>query len=303
MYDVIIIGAGGTGMSASIYTTRYDLKTLILTKDIGGQASLTDVIENYPGFESINGAELMMKFKAHAEKFGAEIKMEPVAEIKIKQGGFDVIAQNGASYKSKTVIVTSGLEHRKLGVRGEDKFYGKGVAYCATCDAPLYKGNVTAVAGGGNSALEAAEILGRICKKVYAIIRDSEYLGEKSVLQKILKNAKIEKHYNSEILEIKGGEKVSAILVKNNKTGETSELKTDGVFVQIGWQAKTEWLKDLVERTEKGEIITSVSGETKTPGLFAAGDVTKIPTKQLIVSAGEGAKAGLRAVQYIREGN
>jgi thioredoxin reductase (NADPH) len=302
MYDVLIIGAGGTGMAAAIYTTRYDLKTLILTKDIGGQAALTEVIENYPGIESIGGYELMENFKKHAEKCGAEIVLDPATKLVQTEGGFEVHTESESVFSAKTVIVTSGLEHKKLGVPGEDKFYGKGVAYCATCDAPLYRDKTTLVIGGGNSALEGAEVLGRIGKKVYGVVRGSSYFGEAEVLRKVVQNPKVEVFYNSSVIEILGEAKVSGAVIKNKTTDEITKVEADGIFVAIGWAAKSEWLGDFVERTKTGEILVGVSGETKTPGLFAAGDITKLPTKQLVVSAGEGVKAALRAVQYIRSG-
>lgn len=301
-YDVIIIGAGGAGMAAAIYTGRYELKTAVFTKDIGGQAATTESIENYPGIEKIGGMEIMENFHKHAEKSGAEFKFEAVTKIEhLGEGkGFKITTEAG-EYTSEVLIVSAGMKHRKLGVPGEDKFEGKGVAYCATCDAPLFKDKVTAVVGGGNSALEAAEFLSRVATKVYGIVRDGDYTGEAKLLDTVKNHKKIEIIYESETVEIKGDKFVEGIVIKN-KAGEQKEIPVQGVFVEIGWQADTEWLGDLVERNKWGEIIVTEKAETKTPGLYAAGDITNIFTKQLVASAGQGCLAALRAIQYIREG-
>ncbi len=332
-YDVIIIGAGGAGMSAGIYCGRYELKTAIFTKDIGGQAATTEKIDNYPGIESINGFELMQKFKNHAEKSGAEFRYEWVSSMSIIKNPTSPISNNtspvflrgqgvGASplegglgeisgfrvttdageYTARAVIVASGMKHKKIGVPGEDTFEGRGVAYCATCDAPFYKNKVAAVVGGGNSALEAIEFLSRVATRVYGLVWDAEYKGEPALIKAVMESEKVEKIYNAQTLEIRGDSKVVGLAYKNRTTGEKGVIALDGVFIEIGWQADTEWLGDLVETNKWGEIVVSARAETKTPGLYAAGDLTNIFTKQLVSSAGQGVLAAIRAIQYIREG-
>ncbi|HAZ16679.1 MAG: Alkyl hydroperoxide reductase subunit F (Alkyl hydroperoxide reductase F52A protein) [Parcubacteria group bacterium GW2011_GWA2_43_13] len=356
-FDVVIIGAGGAGMAAAIYTTRYDLKTVIFTKDIGGQAATTEVIENYPGFESVGGMELMQKFQKHAEKTGTEFRYEWVKQVsnikfqisnntspqpspmlgegdddgvasslnpsspdtgsgQVRRGddgdsplgagvggvsGFKITTDAG-EYTAKVVILASGMKHKHLNVPGEERFEGHGVAYCATCDAPFYKNKVAAVVGGGNSALEAVEFLSRVATKVYGIVWDKEYQGEPALIKTVMASDKVEKIYNAETLEIKGDTKVKGLVYKNRTTGEQKEIALDGVFIEIGWQADTEWLGDLVETNKWGEIIVTEKAETKTPGLYAAGDLTNIFTKQLVASAGQGCLAAVRAIQFIREG-
>lgn len=303
MYDIIIIGAGGAGLTAAIYTTRYDFKTLVLTKDIGGQAAITDTIENYPGFEKISGFEIMQKFSAQAKKHGAEIKFEEALSF-FKDSSDDLfkIKTQSAEYQAKAVILALGLKHRELGVLGEAKFKARGVSYCATCDGPLYRDKTVVVVGSGNSALEGCELLGRIGQKVYSVVRGDKYKGEPGVVKKVMANSKIEKIFHSEILEIKGQEGIESVMIKNRQTGKEQELENiDGVFVTIGYQASTKWLGDLVERNSREEIKVSRSNKTKTPGLFAAGDVTEVNYKQLVVSAGEGCKAALSAVEYLKE--
>lgn len=297
MYDTIIIGAGAAGLTAALYTARRNLKTLILSKDIGGQTAVATEIENYPGvIDQPNGFELMQTFKKQAEKFGAEIKHEGVTEIKKNKDIFSVKTDKN-SYSAKTVILAFGLTPRELGVPGEDKLKGRGVAYCATCDGPLFKNKTVAVVGGGNSALDAADYLSGLAKKVYLIHRRDEFRAE-AILQKKVKQAKnIELVLNSEIQEIKGSNKVESIKLSS----QDEEIQVDGVFIEIGYQAKTDWLKNLVKLNSKGEIITDENCRTSTPGIFAAGDVTDAPYKQIVISAGEGAKAALQAHKYIQQ--
>jgi len=267
------------------------------------------------------GFELMQTFKTQAEKFGAEIKQELVSEIQNHKDNFTV-KTNSNSYQTKTVILAFGLSPRELGVPGEDKLKGRGVAYCATCDGPFFKNKTVAVIGGGNSALDAADYLSEITKKVYLIHRRDEFRAE-SVLQKKVEQAKnIEIILNSEIAEIKGKDKVESIVIKNNVGADCNPpshviknivgidrnqsdcnppIKIDGVFIEIGYQAKTDWLKNLVKLNAKGEIITDENCCTSIPGIFGAGDVTDAPYKQIVISAGEGAKAALQAHKYIQQ--
>ena len=301
IYDVIIVGAGPSGLAAAIYTTRRSLKTLLLSKDLGGQAAMTDNIENYPGFEKTGGLELMQKFQAQAMKFGTEFLFEEV-EVLNKEGEiFSLTTSKGRTVQARVVILAFGLTPKNLNVPGEKQLIGRGVAYCATCDGPLYKGKDVVVVGGGNSALDAAEFMSKIANKVYLLHRRDIFRGEQILINKVTTTANIEIIYNAESKEVKGEQKVEALVYEQD--GRVKELKVDGVFVEIGHMAKTDWTAELVDLTERKEIKISRDCETKTPGLFAAGDITDISYKQAVISAGEGAKAGLQAYKFLQGAN
>lgn len=301
IYDVIIVGAGPSGLAAAIYTTRRSLKTLLLSKDLGGQAAMTDNIENYPGFEKTGGLELMQKFQAQAMKFGTEFLFEEV-EVLNKEGEiFSLTTSKDRTLQARVVILAFGLTPKNLNVPGEKQLIGRGVAYCATCDGPLYKGKDVVVVGGGNSALDAAEFMSKIANKVYLLHRRDIFRGEQILINKVTSTANIEIIYNAESKEVKGEQKVEALVYEQE--GALKELKVDGVFVEIGHMAKTDWTAELVDLTERKEIKISRDCETKTPGLFAAGDITDISYKQAVISAGEGAKAGLQAYKFLQGAN
>ncbi|MFA6215645.1 MAG: thioredoxin-disulfide reductase [Patescibacteria group bacterium] len=298
LYDIIIIGAGPAGLTAGLYASRRTLKTLILSKDLGGQAAISYDVENYPGLDLIDGVTLMQKFAQHAQKFGAEIKYDEVTEIAKTENGFAVKTAK-QNFQAQSLILAFGLSPRDLDIPGEQNFKGRGVSYCATCDGPLYKNKTVAVIGGGNSALDAAEYLAKIATKVYLIHRRDQFRGEELVVGQLKKNPKVEMILSSEILEIKGSQFVESIVIKHNGHGETREIKTDGIFVEIGYAAKTEFIKDLVKLNGQGEIITDKDTNTSAPGIFACGDVTDTSYKQIVISAGEGAKAALQAYRYL----
>lgn len=299
MYDVIIIGAGPAGLSAAIYTARKNLSTLVLAKSLGGQMAETDNIENYPGFELISGLELADKFQKQAEKVGVKFTYQEVRDIRVEAGKF-LVKIDSEELEAKTIILSFGLIHRGLNVPGEQEFRGKGVTYCATCDAPLYRNKITAVVGGGNAAFEAVMSLADIGKKVYLIHRRDAFRGDETLVDRIKKNNKVEILFNSEIIEIKGDKVVNSILVKNNQTGETKEVAVQGVFIEIGNKVSDDFVKDLVKLDEKGQIMVDRSGRTSQPGVFAAGDLTDTEYKQIVIAAGEGAKAALAAYHYIK---
>lgn len=301
IYDTIIIGGGAAGLTAAIYAARRTLKTLVISQDIGGQAATTTHIENYPGYDLVDGAALMQKFQQQAEKFGADFTYEEVTKIdKLNDGNFK-IKTSANEYLSKTLILAFGLTRQKLGVPGEEKLAGKGVAYCATCDAPLYKGKTVAVVGGGNSALDAALLLSKISPKVYIIHRRDEFRGDEILVNKI-KNAKnIELVLNSKPAEIKGDKLVESIVVSDvSDESKQREIKVRGVFVEIGLVAKPDIIKGLVDLDKKNQVITTKDGATSYSGIFAAGDITDIQYKQVVISAGEGAKAALQAYKYLQ---
>lgn len=303
VYDVIVVGAGAAGLTAAIYTARRTLKTLVISKDIGGQTATTSEIENYPGFELIDGITLMTKFKQQAEKYGTTFFNGIVTNIEKSNDFFKVITPT-TNFIGKTVILGFGLSERELEVPGEKEFKGHGVSYCATCDAPLYKNKTVALVGGGNAALDAADLLSKIANKVYLIHRRDKFSGEQILIERINQAKNIEILWTSQVLEIKGENKIKSIIVGGFPQGEgPKELIIDGLFVEIGNIAKTDWLRNLLKLNDKGEIVITADCETNVPGIFAAGDVTNITYKQIIISAGEGAKSALQAYRYLQSKN
>jgi thioredoxin-disulfide reductase len=299
-YDVLIIGGGSAGLTAAIYTGRKQLKTGVITQDIGGQTLLTSHIENYPGFELIPGPELMVKFQGQATKFGAEFIMGQASKIDKKGKLFEVELSNGEKYSGKSIIVAAGKTARRLGVPGEDKFLGRGVSTCATCDAPFFKDKNVAIVGGGNSALEAADQLGKIAKKVYLVHRKEEFRADEITVEKVKKIKNIEIITNAVPKEIKGDKIVESLVIEDINSKEKRETKVDGVFVEIGYELSTDWIKKLVKRNEMNEIEVDNRCRTSQEGVMAAGDVTTVPYKQTVISAGEGAKAALEVYKYIK---
>lgn len=299
-YDVVIIGGGAAGMSAALYTCRKKLKTVVISVDIGGQTLLTNHIENYPGIETVEGPKLMSHFQKQAIKFGADFITGRVSKIDKRKKNFIINLENKEKYEAKTVILAFGKTTRKLGIPGEDKFFGRGVSTCATCDAPLFGDKAVAVVGGGNSALEAAELLNEYASKIYLIHRRKEFRGDEVTFDKIKKMKKVEILTETSPLEVKGDSFVKGLIVKGVKTKKEKELKVDGIFVEIGWNLDTKWLKGFVKLNKNGEIVIDSFCRTSEEGVFAAGDVTTVPYKQIIISAGEGAKAGLEAYKHIK---
>jgi len=305
MYDVIIVGGASAGLTAGIYASRRKMKTLIITKDVGGQANMAHTVENYPGFLKVGGVELMQKFYEHAVNSGAEVIFNEVSEISEKNGNF-IVKAGEEKYETKTVILAFGKTPRSLGIPGEKEFQGKGVSYCATCDMPLFKDKVIAVVGGGNSALDAAMYGSDIAKKVYLIHRRDKFRGFETLVKDVEKKENIELILDSVTIEIKGEKFVKSLIVKNKKTEEKKELGVDGIFIEIGSEIKTDLIKDFVKLDEYNQIVVTKNCETFYPdsdkirsGVFAAGDVTDVPIKQIIVSGGEGCKAALNAYNFI----
>lgn len=301
MYDIIVVGGGPSGLTAALFSARRTLKTLILSKDLGGQMAATNDIENYPGFEKmVNGFELATKMKKQAEKFGTEFKLATVNKIeKIAENNFKVIYNNNISAEAHCVILAFGLTPRNLNVPGEKEFQGKGVTYCANCDGPLCKNKIAAVVGGGNSALDAADYLSRIASKTYLIHRRDKFRGEEVLVNEIIRNNKIEIIYNSVVTEIKGKKVVEKIVVKNIKDNTIKEIPINSIFVEVGRIAFTEFLTGLVELNEKKEIVVDANGATSCPGIFSCGDVSSVHIKQIAVATGEGVKAALAVYTYL----
>ncbi len=313
MFDVIIIGAGPAGLSAAIYAARRALKTLVVAKDIGGQAILAPHVENFPGILGAAGIEITMKMREQAEKFGAGFKSDEARGV-LKRKNIFVVETNNFKEEAKAVILAFGLMPRRLEVPGEEKFKGRGVSYCAICDGPLYKNKTVAVVGGGNSAVDAALYLSKIAKKVYLIHRRGGFRAEEARVCKLKEAKNVELVLNAVVSEIAGEDYVSAVKVSDPpatsglprqagvNTKAEREIKLDGVFVEIGYITKVDWLKNLVRLNDRNEIITDKDCKTSEEGIFAAGDITDVSYKQIVISAGEGAKAALSAYRYLAAG-
>lgn len=304
MKDLLIIGAGPAGLTAAIYGIRAGLDVLIIEKySPGGQVINTYEVENYPGFtEPIKGWELMSAMEGQVRRLGAEILNGDVKSVRKNTGNnfFEVELTDSQVYKSKAVILASGSAHNLLNIPGEAEFTGKGVSYCATCDGAFFKDKITAVNGGGNTALEEALFLTKFASKVYLIHRRDQFRGSRILQDRILSTDKIVPVYNSVVQSITGSEKVTSINIKNVKTGEESRLIVDGLFIFIGYSPNTGFLPtDILN--EKSEVIVDRNMQTSVPGLFAAGDMREFSKKQIVMAASDGATAALSAYDYIFE--
>lgn len=305
MYDTIIIGAGPAGFTAGIYAARREMKTLIISKDLGGQVVWASEIENYPGFKSITNIELINRMHEQVTALGVEIKLDEVKNIEKNTEGNFVIITEKEKIESKTVIIAIGLSPRRLAVIGEKEFNGKGVSYCANCDGPFYRNKTVAVVGGGNAALDAAEILSKIASKVYLVHRNQQFKAFDALVTEVKNKENIEMVLDSEITEIAGGSRVEKIKVLNNKTNETKEINVDGVFIEVGRIASTDLVAEFADRDDKNQVLVDPNCRTKTDGMFAAGDVTQGQFKQISIACGQATIAALAAYQYIqlKQGN
>jgi len=297
MYDVIIIGAGPAGMTAAVYCARQKLKAIVLTKDIGGQPIYSQGIRNYMGYNLISGIELIEKFKKHVKEYGVELKEEPVLDIELEREGFTIKTQK-SKYETKSVIVCSGKKPKNLGVPGEDRFRGKGVIYCVTCDGPLFVDKDVAIIGGGNSALHAALQMIGIARKVYLIDSNAELSGEMVMREKIKNSPKVEVIGSATVDKINGSNFVSSISI--NVKGQKRKIGVQGIVVEVGYTPNVEFV-DILSKNKDSEIIINGRTETNIPGIFAAGDCTDVFGKQIIIAAGEGAKAGIAAFRYVSQ--
>ena len=298
LYDVIIIGAGPAGLTAAIYASRRGMKTLILSKGLSDQVSEAHYIENYPGIERIEGYKLIQLFEKQVRNFSVEIIFEEVVKINPKNGSF-VVETVKKKYESKVLILAFGKVPITLNVPGEKEFTGRGVSYCSTCDAPLFKGKIVAVIGGGNAALDAALVLSDVVKKVYLIHRRDEFRAFEAEVEKIKKRRNVEFILNHVAVKFKGDKVLKSVIIEDVKTKEKKELKLDGAFIEIGSEVRTDFVKDLVKLDKNNHIIINSNCETSRPGVFAAGDVTNTPFKQIVVAAGEGTKAALNSYNYL----
>lgn len=297
MRDIVIVGGGPAAITAAIYAARQNADVRVIAENIGGQAALSAQIENYTGFQLISGGDLIAKFISHAEEFGIDIKDSvKVVDIKKIPSGFSVVADDGECCRTRSVIIASGSRPRKLNVSGEDKFIGKGLAYCAVCEAPLYRDKRVLVIGGGNSALDAARQLAGIAEKVYILTVDDKLSGEPVLREKVMGFSNTELVAPARVTEIRGEESLSQVKIRD-KSGERL-LAVEGVFVEIGWEASSDFI-NIVKKNNRNEIIIDINNRTDIPGVFAAGDVTSVSKKQVIVAAGSGASAALNAIDYL----
>src|SRR5919112_76177 len=301
-FDVIIIGSGPAGYTASIYTSRAKLKTLIITGSLpGGQLMTTSEVENYPGFPNgIFGPELMINMKQQSERFGTAMVTEEVKKVDFKKRPFKIFTESSL-YTAESVLISTGATPRKLGIESEQAFSGRGVSYCATCDGPFFKDQHIVVVGGGDTALEEANFLTKFGKSV-KIIHRRELLRASKILQdRAFENPKIEFIWNSTIIDIKGDNKISSIVIKNNKNGEEKKLDIGGLFVAIGHEPNTNIFKDQIDLDDKGYVIVKNYTKTNIDGVFASGDVHDYRYRQAITAAGFGCMAALDIEKWLAD--
>jgi thioredoxin reductase (NADPH) len=303
IYDAIIIGGGPAGLTAGIYLSRARMNTLLIEKAMpGGQAVLTEIIENYPGFsEGISGPELMQKMEEQAVRFGLKIEYGEVEEVKIKEDKIKIVKINNQEHKTLTIILASGAEASKLEVPGEEELRGRGVSYCATCDAPFFKDQKIVVVGGGDTAIEEALYLTKFVREATIIHRRDRLRATKILQERVFANKKINFAWDSVVIKILGKEKVEGILIQNKKTGEEKEIPCQGVFVFVGNVPNSRFLNELIKLDQKGYILTDDNMITSQEGIYACGDVRKKLLRQVVTACGEGATAAFAAQKYIEE--
>lgn len=300
IYDTIIVGGGPSAMSAAIYAARKGLDVLLVADDIGGQLAYTASIENYLGLPNISGSEMAEQFLFHTEQFPiAESIGTSVNKVTKKNGKFILETAGRTQFTGHSIIYCTGKEYRKLGIPGEARFIGHGIAFCATCDAPLYKGKKVAVIGGGNSALTAVRDLVDFASEVHLVHRRDSFKADRSLVNEVKRAKNVKFHLNITVQEILGTDKLTGIRLSSTDGKVREDLSVDGVFLEIGLTPNTKLVKDLVKLNEQGEILVNKDNSTSVAGFFAAGDATDVPEKQIIIVAGEGAKAALTAYKYL----
>ncbi|GAI14282.1 unnamed protein product, partial [marine sediment metagenome] len=294
IYDLVIIGGGPAGMTAAVYAARKRLKTLLISKDLGGQVLLTSEVENYMGYHYIEGRQLVDKFKEQVRHFPIDQEIGEEVEKLSKEGEiFSILTRGGKKLRGKTIIIASGKKSRSLNVSGEKRLIGRGVSYCSICDAPFFEGKEVAVIGGGNSAFEAALDLVKIAPKIYLVDIASSWSADPVLLEQIEKENKVTSFPRHKVKEIKGDDRVESITIEALDGGQIKSLSVQGVFIEIGLVPNSEFAASLVKLNQAGEVVVDCGNRTNIPGLFAAGDVSSVPEKQIIIAAGEGAKATL----------
>lgn len=315
IYDLVIIGSGPAGLGAAIYAQRADLKTLVIEKEMvsGGQVLTTYEVDNYAGLPGINGFDLGMKFREHADKLGAEFAEDTVVRIEDADlsgelveaaevsGKLKQVVGEKDTYLAKTVIIASGAHHRKLDVPGENAFSGMGVSYCATCDGAFFRNRTTAVVGGGDVAIEDAIFLARLCEKVYLIHRRDELRGARSLQKRLMALENVEIIWDTVVESIEGNGKVESLNLHNRKTGEKKTLSVNGVFIAVGISPNSEPYRDLLKTDGSGYIEAGEDGRTSVPGIFAAGDVRTKALRQIVTAVADGANCVAGVERYLNE--
>ncbi|BDU51515.1 FAD-dependent oxidoreductase [Haliovirga abyssi] len=300
IYELLIIGGGPSAMTAAVYAMRKGIDTGIITYKFGGQILETEAIENYMGFMYIKGEDLVNKFKNQIDQFPIGYKSGfEVTKTKLKKDIKEIYVSDGTKYKAKTVIIAAGSKWRKLNIPGESEFSGKGIAYCTTCDAPFYKNKKVAVIGGGNAGIEAAIDLASIAKEVTLIEYLPKLNGDKILIDKLNNFSNVKIMTNHQILEAIGNKKLEKAKFKNRETNKIFDIELDGIFVEIGLIPNSQIFKDEIKLNSKNEISIDCSCKTSLPGVFASGDITSVPYNQVIIAAGEGAKAALSVYSYL----
>lgn len=298
MYDAIVVGGGFAGMTAAIYLKRALRKVLVLEKDnFGGQINTSPRVENYPGFVSITGMELAEKMYEQLEAFKVENDYAEVVKIEKSKGVFVLTAADGEEYRARSVIIACGAAARKLGVEGESELIGKGVSFCASCDGAFFKGKTVVVVGGGNVALGDALYLSNLCKRVIVVHRSDSFKGAKRLEKQLRERENVEFVLNAQLAKVEGQESVHAVVI--SRDGKTERVRCSGVFICVGHVPEAGFLEDMVERGARGHIITKDEVETKTPGLFVAGDVRQKDLRQLTTAVSDGSLAATRANEYL----
>jgi len=297
IYDIIIIGGGPAGITAAIYAKRYNLKVLLIAKEFGGYVNEAPEVDNYPGFKQISGIRLVDEFKKHLDYLKVEILNDNVVNVKKCENGFFVQTSDNKNFTAKTLVVAMGTERRKLNVPGEDKFLGRGVSYCATCDGAFFKNKIVAVVGGGDSAAKAAMILSEHASKVYIFVRGSSMIAEPANQEILKANKKIEILFNTSIKEICGEKIVSCVELNGGR-----KIDLQGIFVEIGSVPSISILKELNLETDKSGYVAVDKGmRTNVPGVFAAGDIVNEELKQIITACGQGATAAHSAYNFLKK--
>lgn len=300
--NVIIIGSGPAGLTSALYTARANLEPLLFTgNEIGGQVSITNEVENYPGFpEGLTGPEMIERFQKQAERFGSRIEYAEVTEVDFDVQPFRIKSYDN-EYEAKAIVIATGASPRKLGVSGEVDFTGRGVSYCATCDGFFFRDKDVIVVGGGDSALEEAVFLTKFASRVRVIHRRDELRAGFTLQERAKRNEKIEFVWDTVVTEINGDGAVESVQIKNVKTDEVSTLETEGVFIYIGHYPNSQLFKDKLEMDEHGYLITDRLTRTSVPGVFAAGEIADPVFRQVVTSAGEGCKAAIQGERYLAE--
>jgi len=299
-YDVLILGGGPAGLTAAVYCGRKLLRTCVVTATIGGQALETWAVENYMGYRVITGEDLMEKFEAQVREQEIDIELGTITAVESGEGIFTVHTDTGGEYQGRSLIIASGRRPRRLNVDGEEKFWGRGVSVCATCDAPLFRDRNVVVVGGGNSALTTAIEMSRIARSVTLVVR-SRIRADETYQRRYEEAEGIRTLLNHEIVRFEGDTLLSGIIIRDRETGAETKLGADGVFIEIGQEPNTGFLQGFVDLNPAGEVIVDCDCTTSLGGVFAAGDVTSVTGKQIIIAAGEGAKAGLGVYRYLME--